>query len=298
MNSLKKTALWLIKTSCYLSVVAFAVIYICSFMWLKMGMGYTQTIFNHAVIEANANLTQPNVRIGDLIIAKEYLYSRTPDIHDIVVYPYNDKIYISIVEKINEEDDNVFSFKVTPNNEEPSILLYKEDIIGELYIIAEGLGKIGMFIISPMFVILLYCLIGFAIIIFKTKNKSRKSKVSAVKKTNSNMERKRVNLDSVEKTNDNLCEDKSLVSYFDKSDDKSLNKIKTTAVSNHLDNTISPKDIIYSKEKIKTNKKKRRISLSKKKLKKNHFNKYNTKKKISKKRNKKKKYNHKKKIKK
>lgn len=301
MNSAKKTALWLIKTSCYLSIIAFAVIYICSFMWLKMGMGYTRSMFNHAVMEANANLTQPNVRIGDLIIAKEYLYSRTPDIHDVIVYPYNDEIHISIVEKVNEEEDNVFSFRVTPYGEESSILLHKEDIIGELYIVAEGLGKIGMFLISPMFVVLLYSIVGFIIISIKSINKPRKNNQEKVKINSDIVENTKVSQGSKEENKSSLNEDKSLVAYLNESDSKPLEEKEPTTANISQDTSIKEKDSTVITVNSKTKRKKKRVSLSKKKPKKKpnkkHFNKYNRKKKIKKSKIRKNKCNHKKNVK-
>lgn len=298
MNSAKKTAFWLVKTSCYLSIIAFAVIYICSFMWLKMGMGYTQTIFNHAIMEANTNLTQPNVRVGDLIIAKEYLYSKTPDIYDVIVYPYNEEIHISIVEQVYEEDDNIYTFKVTPYNDEASIVLHKEDIIGELYIVAEGLGKAGMFLASPMFVCFLYGVIGLIIILFKCTGSNNKSRGNNMKKVDSTTDIEKIASDSDDVQSNSLGEDKSLNAYLDKA---SGNASKNSEVVTNQSDSVCKQDTTSKDNTIKTNKtskvkkhKRRkkanknktlneRKSYSKKKPTKKHYNKYNRKKKINKK---------------
>lgn len=146
-------------------------------------MGHTQTIFNHAVMEANSSLNKVSINEGDLIIAKEYLFFRTPDVNDIVVYPYDDKIQISIVEAIYEDKEGIPTYKVTPDNSELPVNLYKDDITGELYIIADGLGKLGLFVISPTFIILLYSVVGCFFVLIKKLDKKVKNNV-AEDKTN------------------------------------------------------------------------------------------------------------------
>ena len=300
MDSINKTILRLLKTSIYLSIVAFAVMYICSYMWLKMGMSYTPTLFNHAVMEANANINMPNVKKGDLVVAKEYLYSNTPQIHDIVVYPLEEEIKIGIVEKINNDDDGLSLYKVTLSDKDTSINLYKEDIIGELSFVAPGLGKLGTFLVSPLFIIVLYGLVGLSIILYKINSKNNRLEKVVLDKTDniesSNISRNDSYDDKIDQNNLNI-ESKDIQDNSVEIKEIASN-INTKDLSNSsLDNTSNNIGYVYTKKakrkinrkqnnKNKTNKIKKHNNKynhkAKSKQKYKHVNKYNHKKKYSK----------------
>lgn len=186
MDFIKKTVAWLIKTSFVLSVIAFAVMYVCSFLWFKMGLSSTQTLFGYAIIDANTKIDIPHINEGDLIIAKEYLYSNVPNVHDVVVYEYNDKFEVSIVEKTSQDENYTTTYKVTPSNTDEPLYIYKDDVIGELLFTADNLGKFGTIAVSPLFIIAIYGFVALIIILFKIYNKKKSSHVELIVDVESN----------------------------------------------------------------------------------------------------------------
>ena len=186
MDFIKKTVAWLIKTSFVLSVIAFAVMYVCSFLWFKMGLSSTQTLFGYAIIDANTKIDIPHINEGDLIIAKEYLYSNVPNVHDVVVYEYNDKFEVSIVEKTSQDENYTTTYKVTPSNTDEPLYIHKDDVIGELLFTADNLGKFGTIAVSPLFIIAIYGFVALIIILFKIYNKKKSSHVELIVDVESN----------------------------------------------------------------------------------------------------------------
>ena len=183
MSSISKFFSWLMKLFLSMTAIAFIVMYICSFLWYKMGLSHTQTLFGYAVIDANVNIDIPKVNEGDLIIAKEYLCENTPKMHDVVVYNADDKFEISIIEKVSVNKDDKVIYQVVSSRDKESINIYKDDIIGELVLSANEVGKVGTFLVSPTFIAIIYAIIAILIITYKVIKKRKQLSNKSIETT-------------------------------------------------------------------------------------------------------------------
>ena len=179
MKKISRFILWLLKKTFVLAVIAFAVMYVSSFLWFKIGMSSTQTLFGLAFMEANIDIATPNTSVGDLIVAKEYFGMEAPEKYDVIVYEHFDGFNVSIVESVSTDEDGSIIYRTTPSNSDELIYIYKSDVIGELLFTADELGSLIMFALSPTFVAGVYGFFIFAILLSRYLRK-RKSLVATI----------------------------------------------------------------------------------------------------------------------
>ena len=180
MKKINRFILWLLNKTFVLAVIAFAVMYASSFLWLKIGMSSTQTLFGLAFMEANIDIATLNTSVGDLIVAKEYFGMEAPEKYDVIVYEHFDGFNVSIVESVSTDEDGSIVYRTTPSNSDEPIYICKSDVIGELLFTADELGSsLIMFALSPTFVAGVYGFFIFAILLSRYLRK-RKSLVATI----------------------------------------------------------------------------------------------------------------------